>query len=59
MHMNIILDFTSKWPLCIATSQCQLAATDSLVVSGSIASSEGEFSNCNSCEKQKSKSIKV
>ena len=33
----------------VATSQCQLAATDSIVVSGS--SSEGKFSNCIGYEK--------
>ena len=57
--MNGILTFTSKWPMCIAISQCQLVAIDSLVVSGLIASSEVEFSNCIGCEKQKSKLIKV
>ena len=57
--MNGILNSTSKWPMHIATSQCQLVATDSLVVSGSITSSEGEFSNCIGCEKQQLKSIKV
>ena len=59
--MNGILNSTSKWPMLIATSRCQLVATDSLVVSGSITSSEGEFSNCTciGCEKQQLKSIKV
>ena len=47
--MNGIPISTSKLPINIATSQCQLAATDSVVVSGS--SSEGKFSNCIGCEK--------
>ena len=34
--MNGILNFTSKQPMHIATAQCQLVATDSLVVSNSI-----------------------
>ena len=57
--MNGILNITSKWPRHIATSQRQLAPTDSLVVSGSVASGEGEFSNCIGCEMQKSPSIEV
>ena len=52
--MNGILNSTSKQPMHIATSRCQLVATDSLVVSGSITGSEGEFSNCIGCEKQQS-----
>ena len=59
MHLNGILISTSKQPMHIATLQCQLVATDSLVVSGSIASSEGEFINCIGCENQLSKLIKV
>ena len=34
----------------VATSQCHLAATDFLVVSGSLTSDEGEISNCIDCE---------
>ena len=41
----------------IVTLQCQLASTDSLVVSSS--SSKDEFGNHIGCEKQKSKPIKV
>ena len=36
MHVNDILNFTSKQPMCIATAQCQLVATDSLILSNSI-----------------------
>ena len=36
MHMIGILNFTSKWPMCIATAQYKLVVTDSLVVSDSI-----------------------
>ena len=52
MHINGILNSISKRPIHVATVQCQLAATDFLIVSGS--SSEGEFSNRISYEKHKS-----
>ena len=44
--------------MCIATSQCQLVATNSFVISGSITGSESEFSNCIGCEKQKQSQLK-
>ena len=33
MYVNGILNFTLKQPMYIATTQCQLAVTDSLVLS--------------------------
>ena len=59
MYVNDILNFTSNQPMQIATSRYQLIAIDSLVLPGSIASSEGEFNNCIGCKKQKLQLITV